>query len=205
MLTTSHILMGAALSTRPKMKSWMITLGWLGGFTPDVSMFAMVGLSRIGALGNAGLWRHPDGLYWNDPWLSITDYLNSIPIWGAICLLGIVLWRMSSSRVSTFGLAIVVFTSAGILHLFADLLTHVEDAHAHFLPISDWRFHSPVSYYRRDHFGAEFQIFETILSASLAIYLIIRFRQWPVRILAGLFGFLMVVLLAARPAIHMFF
>lgn len=42
---------------------------------------------------------------------------------------------------------------SAILHLAFDFPFHHGDAHAHFWPISDWRFVSPVSYWNPDHFG----------------------------------------------------
>lgn len=186
MITTSHILMAAVATTRAGMLPWLITLGWLGGAFPDVPMFMMVAASRMGLTSTTNLWRQPDGLYWNDPWLTLTDLSHSIPIWGALALLGYVLWRRSNGVWVNVGLAFVVFSSGALIHSFADMLTHVNDGHAHFSPFSDWRFVSPVSYWQRAHYGKEFGIFEMFLNVGFAAYLIWQFKRWPVRILAVL-------------------
>lgn len=186
MMTTSHMLMAAGATTRPGMRGWLITLGWLGGFVPDSSMFAMVAAARMNLTPTSNLWRRPDGLYWVDPWATLSDLLHSIPIWGAVLLLGLLLWRLAGGKWATAGLACIVFGAGALLHSIADLLTHTNDAHAHFLPFSDWRFSSPVSYYQRAHYGEIFRIFEMTLDAALAIYLVVRFKQWSVRILAVL-------------------
>ena len=39
------------------------------------------------------------------------------------------------------------------LHCLTDLLVHREDAHAHFFPVSSWRFISPVSCWDPRHYG----------------------------------------------------
>lgn len=186
MITTSHILMGAVVTTRANMRPWLIALGWLGGGFPDTSMFIMVAASRMGLAGSSNLWRKPDGLYWNEPWSTLTDMLHSIPIWGAIALLGYLLWRRTSGLWVNVGLALLVFSTGAFLHSIADMLTHTNDAHAHFLPLSDWHFNSPVSYWQRDHYGREFGIFEIFLNVGIVGYLIWQFKQWPVRIIAVL-------------------
>lgn len=191
MITTSHMLMAAVATTRKDMRAWLITLGWLGGGFPDTSMFIMVAASRMGLTSSTNLWRQPDGLYWVDPWMTLADLLHSIPIWGAVALLGYLLWSRAGENWKTVGLALVVFSVGAIIHSIADMLTHTNDAHAHFLPLSDWRFNSPVSYWQRSHYGEIFGIFEMLLNISIAAYLVWQFKQWPVRILA--------VLMAAPP------
>jgi hypothetical protein len=181
MLTTSHTLMAAVATTRPGMRAWLITVGWLGGFFPDVSMFLMVGASRAGMTGQ-NVWRAPDGLYWVDPWLSLSDYSHSIPIWALVVLSGYIAMRRGSGTLATVGLAAVVFGCGALLHSVVDLLTHTDDAHAHFRPLTDWRFIDGISYYRTPWF----RTFETLLGVAMAAYLIWRFKQWPVRILAFL-------------------
>lgn len=193
MITTSHILMAAVATTRVGMRPWLITLGWLGGGFPDVSMFIMVAASRMGLTSSSNLWRQPDGLYWNEPWSTAADLLHSIPIWGALALLGFVLWRRTSGAWANIGLAFLVFSVGACIHSFADMLTHTNDAHAHLLPLSDWRFISPVSYWQRSHYGEQFGIFEMFLNAGFAGYLIWQFKRWSIGILA--------VLMAAPPLI----
>lgn len=190
MLTTTHALIGAAISTRPRFRPWQITLGWLGGFFPDASVFLMVGMARMSAPGAGGLWRQPDGMYWQQPWQTLSAISNSIPLWAAMCVVGFLLFK-KVERLKGLGLGLLIFGSAALAHVLCDFPVHTDDAHVHFWPFSDWRFHSPISYYQRDHFGGEFSIFEMALNLGLVVYLVTHFRQWPVRILA--------VLLAATP------
>ena len=180
MITTSHMLMAAFATTRPRMRAWMVFTGWFGGLFPDLPMFAMVGASRM-MDAPVNLWRQPDGLYWNDPWRTLTDLTHSIPIWVVLALIGWFGWRRGGPRLALAGQALLIFAAAALLHSVADLLVHTNDAHAHFLPLSDWGFHSPVSYYQRDHFGREFSMLELGFALVATWFLFRWFRSWTVR------------------------
>ena len=185
MVTTTHMLMAAFATTRPKMRPWIVFLGWLGGLFPDVPMFVMVGMARM-AESPVNLWRQPDGLYWVDPWRTLTGLTHSIPIWTILVLAGWFGWRRGGGWLATAGLAVLVFSAGALLHSVADLLVHTHDAHQHFLPFSNWVFHSPVSYYQRDHFGREFSVFELVFALTAAVFLFRWFRSWTVRIVTVL-------------------
>ena len=67
-----------------------------------------------------------------------------------------------------------------MLHAFADLLTHHDDARRQFWPITDWVFHSPVSHWDARYFGDVFAVFEVGLVVMLAGCLCRTFtRIWP--------------------------
>lgn len=185
MLTTSHMLIGAAATTRPGMRGWLITLGWLGGFFPDAPMFAMVGMSRMPSDNAVNLWREPDGLYWNDPWRTLIDAGHSIPIWSLVLVIGAVLWFRADGRWKIAGLAAMVFSGAALLHALCDFPVHAHDAHASFWPLSGWRFISPFSYYERGHYGDQVRLIEMAIGLAAAGYLAFAFKRWTIRILAG--------------------
>ena len=187
MLTTTHVLLGAAIATRPRFKPWQITLGWLGGFAPDASVFLMVGASRMSMANGGNMWRQPDGLYWQEPWQTLSAISNSIPLWLFTLLAGYALMRLVPA-LKPAGVALLIFGAAALVHVLTDFPVHTDDAHVHFWPFSDWRFHSPVSYYQSSHFGTQFRTFEMLLNGALVIYFVVRFRQWPVRILAVALG-----------------
>lgn len=181
MVTTTHMLMAAFATTRPKMRGWMIALGWFGGLFPDLGMFVMVGYARM-AMPSANLWREPDGLYWTDPWRTLVDVSHSIPVWAVLAIVGLVVWRrVGTGWIANAGLAVLIFGTGALLHSVADLLVHNHDAHRHFLPLFDWVFHSPVSYYERDHFGREFSVFELGFCLVAAVLMFRWFRSWTVR------------------------
>ena len=116
-------------------------------------------------------------------------------MWAAIVLVGFLVFRRSE-KYKAVGLGLLIFGAAALTHVLGDFPVHNDDAHVHFWPFTDWRFHSPVSYYQSAHYGGVFRPFEMILDVCLAAYLFIRFRQWPVRILA--------VCLAAPPVLMQF-
>ena len=89
---------------------------------------------------------------------------------------------MNSVKVSFLGLFIMFFSLAALTHLAGDLPVHVEDAHQHLWPLSDWKFISPISYWDPDHHGRIFMIFETVAGAMLSVVLYRRFNNWLVRV-----------------------
>ncbi len=187
MMTSTHILMGAAISSRSHFRPLYIVLAWLGGFTPDASMFALVVYSRFGGEGTEDLWSRAGGLYWQEPWQFYSAVSNSFPMWILFCLIGLFLFRRSK-RLKSIGLGVLIFSTAAFAHVIVDFMTHASDAHIHFWPFSDWRFHSPISYYEKAHFGRIVSIFEATMGLSIIAYLVTKFKQLPVRILAPLLG-----------------
>jgi hypothetical protein len=179
--------MGAALCARPRFKPYQILLAWLGGFTPDASIFIMVAYSRFADVAGASLWSRAGGLYWQEPWQFFSAVSNSIPMWILFCAVGFAIFKKSTSLKSV-GLAVLIFSSATLVHVMVDFLTHASDAHVHFWPLTDWRFHSPVSYYERAFYGRIVGLFEVAMGLGIIVYLVTRFKYWPVRILAVLLG-----------------
>ncbi len=185
MLTSSHILVGAAVTSRPGMRPWQILLAWAGGFAPDASIFAMVIYSRLVNGSGVDLWSNPAGLYWQEPWQTYSAISSSFPLWALVVLTGFVLFKYSD-RLKAVGLAVLIFSVGYFLHITADFFTHADDAYAQFWPFSDWRFYSPVSYWQPQYYGQIFSVVEMIMGLGIVAYLVLKFRQWPVRIAAVL-------------------
>lgn len=78
------------------------------------------------------------------------------------------------------------FGWSAMLHLVADAVTHVADAHPHLWPLTDWRLHSPVSYWDRSHHAALFVPLElvAVVAASVAGWRRSE-RRWRHVLLAG--------------------
>ena len=179
MLTNTHVLIGAALLTRKKY-SRLQNIGIVfGGFLPDLSVFLMVVFSRFPGFQNSNLWRQPDGMYWQEPWQFLSAFSNSIPLYAALALVFLLSWRKGEqSRELWLGLSLL-FT-ASLLHVIADFPVHADDAHIHFWPFTDARFHSPISYWDSRHFGEIVGVLEAILGVWLAVILWRRFESlWP--------------------------
>ena len=63
------------------------------------------------------------------------------------------------------------FGWSALLHLAADALTHVGDAHPHLWPLTDWRMQSLVSYWDRSHYAAMFvplELAAVLIASGLA-------------------------------------
>lgn len=181
MLTTTHALVGAGLLTRREHSAKQIFAAWTGGLFPDLSVFAMVGVSRILPFPN-GLWRAPDGLYWQEPWQTFSAISNSIPLYVTMLLLAGLMIARLDGRAAEWGKLLLLFAGAALLHVMADFAVHADDAHVHFWPFTDWRFHSPVSYWQRQYHGEIFGVIEAVAGVALAIALVVRFSSWRVRV-----------------------
>ena len=112
-----------------------------GALLPDLPMFGFYVWQRLWVgLPEAAIWREA---YFRDAWQNFFDLFNSIPIAAALALAARVLRREGAA----------LFFASMLLHQLVDLPLHVEDAHRHFHPFSDWRFASPVSYWDPAHYG----------------------------------------------------
>jgi hypothetical protein len=141
MITTTHAILNAALLGRkdhPE-RNWPLVLG---SILPDIPMF-LYGLvmvfmrGRWDAANKATLSEYHFRLLW-------VDWGHSIPL----ALAGLLLCLILKNRWGFF-----FFTAMG-LHDLEDLPVHAEYAHRHFLPFSNWRFFSPISYSDPHHFGS---------------------------------------------------
>ena len=106
-----------------------------GAVLPDVAIFVLFLVARF-ALGqpSSRIWTRT---YFEPGWQLAVDLLHSIPLAAA----GLAAARWRGSRPAA------VMCASMLLHSALDLPVHTDDAHRHLLPLSDWRFHSPVSYW----------------------------------------------------------
>ena len=140
MNTPAHLIFGAAAFARPGQPR--VTLAALvGALAPDLSLYVMAGW-HLFVLGT-----NPhivfNVLYFSDLWQSIFAVDNSFFVWGGA--LGFALWAGRP--------ALIAFAGAGLLHVALDFPLHNDDARAHFWPVTDWKFVSPLSYWDRNHYG----------------------------------------------------
>ncbi len=142
--------------------------GWIlaGSLFPDVPMFGFYLWQRLVAgEPESRIWGE---LYFRSDWQTCFDWFNSIPL---AAVVGLIAWRFGKRGVAWFCASVV-------LHCAIDLPLHVEDAHRHFLPASDWRFESPVSYWDPSHNGSMGALLEAIAVVCGATLL---FRRTPHR------------------------
>ena len=130
-----------------------------GALLPDLPMLLFYLITKV----FMGI---PESIIWNDlyhqpVWQNFFAIFNSIPIIG----LGLVLtahWPWRTGRLICMSM---------LLHVLCDLMLHNQDAHRHFFPISDWRFHSPVSYWDPNHFGTIVTSLEIAMVALVISFL----------------------------------
>ncbi len=108
------------------------------------------------------IWHH---VYFEAHWQLLFDAFNAVPIYTVLLAVG--LW--SGSRSAVF------FAASALLHIALDLPFHREDAHAHWFPLSSWRFVSPVSYWDPAHHGRWFSTLE--LAGLLAAAVVVARRE----------------------------
>lgn len=175
--TPAHMLLGAAVFGRGSGR-WVLPAALFGGFAPDLSLYLLAGVSiRVLQIPPQVVFNE---LYYSPAWQAVFRVDNSVFAWGV--LLGLALWRKAPWAVA--------LTAAALLHIALDFPLHVEDARAHFWPLTNWTFESPVSYWDSRH-GARWvaPILGLIAAASVAVLWRVR-TGWGWRFLwASLLAF----------------
>lgn len=159
MNTPAHLLIGAALfGGRDNTK--ILAAALIGGFLPDLSLYLLAGVSIF--VLNIPPQVVFDDLYFSPAWQLIFSVDNSFIIWG-------VLFALAFKYRHAFFIAL---TSAALLHLVCDFGLHHDDARAHFWPLSNWKFASPLSYWDSNHHSFYVAPVEGIVTAAATVFLI---------------------------------
>lgn len=172
MMTPTHLLVGAAALTRPgAARRNMAVLA--GALWPDFNIYYLFVWSKLKGIPESELWNQ---VYWQEPWQTWSAICNSVPIFLVLLAVGLFQkWEL-----------VTVFALAALLHVAGDFPVHNSDAHMHFWPLTDWRFHSPLSYWDSNHYGGYFALFELAFSVVLMVVLWRRFASLWVRVPLGL-------------------
>ena len=144
-----------------------------GAVLPDLSIFVLFFWARAQDISQARIWRE---LYWQEPWQILSAISNSFPIWTLALLIGLV----ARSKV------VMVLAGAVLIHLVLDFPVHADDAHKHFWPLTDWRFHSPLSYWDPSHNSRYVMLAELLICTVCIAALWQRFSNWAVRAMLAL-------------------
>ena len=169
MNTPTHVVLNALVLGHGRWRPhWLALTG--GALVPDLPMLVFYVYERI-VLGT------PDRVIWStryfDPgWQTFINVFNALPLIGLGAYLA---WRARAA-------AWLAFFASMAVHCVTDLLVHREDAHAHFFPLSSWRFVSPVSYWDPRHYGAVVGLVELVLVLGGAAVLMTCYthRSWRV-------------------------
>ena len=174
MNTPAHLILNAAALGRGRLRDetrWIL----LGAVAPDLGMFVFFAW-QVGVLGTSQtqIWNVE---YFRPDWQLFFDLANSIPL----AALGLAIaWRLQSTRATAF------FASV-CLHCAIDLALHHDDGHRHFLPLTGWRFASPISYWDPRHYGWLGALLEVCTVALGSLSLARRFpRIGPRALLAAI-------------------
>jgi hypothetical protein len=161
-ITPSHIIYSWALAkktegaTIPKRRTLAFVLGALFPDTPTYLFFIVCGLI-LGYSGEA-MW---DDMYFNSGW--------SIPI---TLTHSFILWPLLIAISCYFSLTFLRwFSISALFHTVVDFFVHTEDAYRHFYPFSDWKFHSPVSYWNPAEYGQYASAADSLVVLLLLGYL----------------------------------
>jgi hypothetical protein len=168
MNTPAHLIIGLAAFGRADARR-VTAAALAGAVIPDLSLYLMAGW-HLWVLGTP-----PDTvfgtLYFSSAWQNVFRIDNSFILWG----IGLAVALMVRAP------AMVALCGAALLHLACDFPLHHDDGRAHFWPITDWVFASPVSYWDRRHHGDIVGMVEIGLCLILSVLLWRRFRGWRMR------------------------
>lgn len=154
---------------RPQL-AWPILAG---SIVPDLPIVVLYAFEKARGTAEQVIWTKR---YYEPAWQLFIDLWNSLPL----IALAFVVARLAGAAGSS-----AFFASMG-LHVLADLPLHHDDAHRHFLPLSDWRFASPISYWDAAR-GGRWVTLAEITFVFLACWLLWRrFEQRGVRFAVGL-------------------
>jgi hypothetical protein len=171
MNTPAHVV-ASLVAFRAKPRPQSLWPAVAGAVLPDAPMFLFYAYEKFSGQPEHLIW---SALYFRPGWQTFFDLFNSVPL--VVC--GLLL----AGRFGWNGL-FVLFGSM-LLHFACDLPLHHDDAHRHFLPLSLWRFESPVSYWDPKRFGWITAPLEMILTAGGCVYLSWRPSPPGVRFVAG--------------------
>jgi hypothetical protein len=150
----------------------------IGAVLPDAPMFVFYFVEKVvRGTPETVIWRQA---YYQPHWQTLIDWFNSLPL----MLVGILIASWLGSRMG------VLLFSSMMLHVAGDLPLHNDDAHRHFLPLSNWRFISPVSYWDSNYYGDVVAIGEILLVIVGSALLFQRYRSRLAKISIASIGLL---------------
>jgi hypothetical protein len=165
MKTPSHAIANLAILITPLQPQATLPIVF-GAVLPDIPMFVMYFWAKF-------VRRQPEAQIWTETyfssfWLNITHTFHSIPLF-LICIL----------IMHYFGYwQVEIILLSSLLHCFGDFPVHNDDAHRHFLPFSNYRFISPISYWDIKHHGKIVSFLEKLLVLIASLYTFPLQQSW---------------------------
>ncbi len=189
MNSPTHSLVALALLTRTgeKRRNWAV---FIGSLIPDAFIYlCWLWLTFIRNEPQRKIW---DEIYFNPPMQLTASVFNSIPIYSLLLAIGF--WQ----RQRIWGKLSMFFAAAALLHIAFDFPVHAHDAHAHFWPFSNWKFHSPFSYWEMHLHAKWVGLFEALIGLASIAVLWNRFRRPVVKLLLVILAMSYAVLTIVR-------
>lgn len=171
MNTPAHVLVNLAVlgPQRPPREQLAVAVA---AVAPDLPIFGFYALEKL-------LWQVPESQIWTDyfqpHWQHVFDTAHSIPLMIGGLLLA-AWWRSPVGWVLCLSL---------LLHVAGDFPFHHDDAHAHFFPLSGWRFESPLSYWDPHHHGQVVGLLEVMAVAVCGGWVMAKSTWTGSKVLAG--------------------
>ncbi len=155
MNTPTHAVLNVALLARGRRRALAAPVV-AGAVAPDVPIYVLFLVATF-------VWREPQREIWavtyfEPGWQHAVDALHSFPVLGAALALTYLPVQAAAPALPWLRAAL----ASALLHAGVDLLVHVEDAHHHLWPLSDWQFRSAVSYWDPRHHGRIFAPLECL-------------------------------------------
>ncbi len=194
MNSPTHSLLALAVLTKSgpenRARNWAV---FIGSLLPDAAVWLWWPWQTL--VKNEPQRRIWDELYFEPQMQLIIAPFNSAPL---LTLIAVVGWIFRKTKL---GLIALMGALAGLIHIATDIPVHSHDAYRHFWPLSDWRFHSPLSYYEADKHAAWVSSLEGLLAIICIVVLWRRFTVDWVRIMLMIITVLYVFLLVVAPII----
>lgn len=132
-----------------------------GAIAPDLPIVILYLYERLRGTPEETIWAV---CYQNPYWLAVIHGGHSIPLAALAAGLGFV---------AGFP-ALAAFFASVALHALCDFPVHAIDAHRHFLPFSQYRFVSPLSYWDERFHGRKVALVEALLVLGSSVFLFRR-------------------------------
>jgi len=172
MNTPTHLLIAASLFANRR-ESTLVFAAVAGALVPDLSLYLLAGFSLF-IQGNEADYVFGTQ-YYSNAWQRIFSIDNSFLVWGVLLTIAIVKrWHL-----------LIAFSIGGFAHLLCDFPLHHDDGRAHFWPVSDWVFKSPLSYWDVNHHAKIIAPMEAVLALGLAVYLMCKLNTVRARCIFG--------------------
>ena len=165
MNTPSHVIINLFLLGKKNYSNFYAPI-IIGSILPDIAIFWFYFWAKfIAKIPPSKIWSE---VYFSNFWQNIFAIPNSI----VLCLVATIICHYHDLTWLK-----IMFISM-ILHCLFDLPVHHDDAHRHFVPISNYRFISPFSYWDVRHFGKWIALLELLLVTISTYYLLNQSNSW---------------------------